>query len=92
MTPDLSRLVEQGLSDQQIADRLGVTARTVQRWRSRLTIPSRWTPTPAAHGTRSRYVRGCRCDACTQANTTYAALTRAAHRRARTARQEARTT
>lgn len=63
-TTALSELVEAGLSDAEIADLAGVSARTVRRWRSRASLPSRWTPTPPTHGTASRYRRGCRCAPC----------------------------
>ncbi|MBD3782454.1 MAG: helix-turn-helix domain-containing protein [Micrococcales bacterium] len=91
MHPDLPGLVSAGLSDSEIADKLGVASRTVRRWRRRHGLSSSWTPTPPLHGTRSRYVRGCRCDACTAANAAYRRRTRAAYRRALYARQEAHT-
>lgn len=64
----LPQLVAAGLSDREIANKFGVHARTVLRWRQRATLPSRWTPTAPAHGTPSRYRRGCRCTPCTAAN------------------------
>ena len=72
MTTALAELVEAGLSDAEIAEALEVSARTVLRWRKRDGLPSRWTPTPPAHGTTSRYRRGCRCKPCSAANTTAA--------------------
>lgn len=72
MTPDrseLAPLVDAGMSDQEIADRLGVSARTVLRWRKRLDLASRWTPATSPHGTLHRYRRlGCTCTACRAAN------------------------
>jgi hypothetical protein len=59
----LVELVELGLSDPAIAGRLGVSARTVLRWRKALELPSRWQPTPAPHGTTSRY-RSCELGPC----------------------------
>jgi len=67
--PDLATLAAAGLSDPQLADHYGVTARTVLRWRTRAGLPSSWTPTPPSHGTPARYRRGCRCKPCTAANT-----------------------
>ena len=93
MSPALPLLVDAGLSDPQIADLVGVSSRTVLRWRKQAGLPSRWTPTPPAHGTEARYRRGCRCRPCTAANTASAAR----YRRSRayadwTRRQEPRTT
>lgn len=68
----LAELVDAGLSDTEIAEVLNVSPRTVLRWRKRQGLPSRWTPTPPAHGTEARYRRGCRCEPCTAANTTAA--------------------
>lgn len=74
ITPDkLLEAVELGLSDPQIAARLGCSARTVLRWRIRLGIPPAWTYSVPAHGTISRYrgtaqVEPCRCDPCRAAN------------------------
>ena len=42
------RLARHGLSDAQIADRLGVTARTVLRYRDEYRIPSTWAQVNAA--------------------------------------------
>ena len=91
--PDLATLVTAGLSDPQLADHYGVTARTVLRWRKRAGLPSHWTPTPPAHGTDARYRRGCRCKPCTAANTASAARYRRSRAYASwTRRQEPSTT
>lgn len=93
MTPDLPDLVAEGLSDPEIAAVVGVTARTVLRWRKSAGLASRWTPITPAHGTEARYRRGCRCKPCTAANT--ATCARYRKRRAYaswTRRQEPRTT
>lgn len=76
-------LARAGYSDAEVADAVGVSSRTVRRWRTHAGQASSYTSTPPAHGTRSRYVRGCRCEACTAANAQYRAQTRAAVRRAR---------
>ena len=94
MTATRSLLVEcqaLGLSAQETAERLGVSARTVRRWRSQYVTPSAWTPTPPAHGTRSRYQAGCSCAPCRAANAAYTAAHRAVYARSRLTRQEART-
>ena len=80
MSPALPALVDEGLSDTEIADVLGVSARTVLRWRSRAGLASRWTPTPPSHGTERRYRRGCPCAPCRAANA--AAVARYRRRRA----------
>jgi transposase len=85
----LAELVEAGLSDQQIADRLGLSARTVLRRRIRAGLESRWAPPTPPHGTIARYRStsrrvGCRCAECRRANcaeqeqvrTTYQTMTR----------------
>lgn len=69
----VAELVDAGWSDRRIADRLGVSARTVLRWRGRLGLASRWTPEVPPHGNVSRYRRGCRCSACASANVAAAA-------------------
>lgn len=83
VNPRARELIDAGASDAEVADALGVSSRTVRRWRAGAGVASRWTPTPPAHGTRSRYNRGCRCDRCTAENARYAAQNRAAYRRAR---------
>ena len=60
----LLEAVGQGLSDAQVADRFGVSGRTVLRWRIRYGIASQWTPSESPHGTTARYRAGCRCQAC----------------------------
>lgn len=79
----LWRLASQGMSDPQIAARLGVSARTVLRWRIASGIPSQWTPPTPVCGTLAAYRHGCRCDLCNRAN--------AAHLRAYVATQQSRT-
>ena len=64
MTPVLPAYVRAGLSDAEIADELGVSPRTVRRWRAAAGLSSSWTPTPPQHGTPARYRRGCRCTPC----------------------------
>ena len=85
----LADLVSAGYSDAEIADAIGVSARSVRRWRRRAGLRSQWTPTPPQHGTRARYVKGCRCAPCTDANTSYHRQSRALYGRVRYARQEA---
>lgn len=72
-TDALVNLVEAGWSDARIGDRLGVSSRTVLRWRGRLGLASRWTPEIPPHGNLSRYRRGCRCSVCSGANVSAAA-------------------
>lgn len=67
----LKELVDEKLSDSQIATALGVSSRTVLRWRNAEDLPSQWEPTLSPHGTPSSYLRGCRCEPCTKANTEY---------------------
>lgn len=61
---DFALLVAMGMSDPEIADQVGVSSRTVLRWRGKLSLPSRWTPPVPEHGTPGRYKRGCTCDEC----------------------------
>lgn len=58
--------VQQGRTDRDIARQLGVSDRTILRWRQAAGIPTAWTGTPltADHGTPGRHARGCRCDVC----------------------------
>ena len=53
-------LAQQGHDDTTIANHLGVSARTVLRWRKHAGIPAGWTgPVPTARcGTPSRYESG----------------------------------
>ena len=88
MHPELRDLVMAGYSDTEIAARLGVSPRTVLRWRKRAGLPSMWTPWVAPCGTPAAYRRGCRCQPCKAAHAeqqarteaVYAALTRRAGR------------
>lgn len=75
----LSRLVGDGLSDPEIADRLGVSARTVLRWRQRDGLPSLYARPVAPHGTEARYRARCRCSPCRAANAAAHARLRAAY-------------
>lgn len=65
---DFALLVDMGMSDTEIADRVGVSPRTVLRWRGKLSLPSRWTPPVPEHGTPGRYARGCICLECRAGN------------------------
>lgn len=65
---ELQELVSQGLSDQEVADKVGVSSRTVLRWRTRYRIASQWTPPLSPHGTTARYKSGCKCPDCRAAN------------------------
>lgn len=65
----LSGLIAQGWSDAECAAVLGVSSRTILRWRQRAGIASTWHPTLTAdHGTETRYRYGCRCRACRDAH------------------------
>lgn len=90
---DFVLLVDMGMSDPEIADRVGVSSRTVLRWRRKLNLPSRWQPVRAPHGTDSAYHAGCRCLDCRAAHAAYQSSWLAAYRRADLYRrtQEART-
>jgi len=67
---EVERLARQGLSDGEIASKVGVSWRTVLRDRTVASIPSTWKPvrTLRPHGTDSRYNAGCSCDACRAAH------------------------
>lgn len=67
----LRELVELGLSDPAIADKLGLSARTILRRRHALGLGSQWAPPLPPHGTERRYGKPhkCRCRPCTDANT-----------------------
>ncbi len=62
--PDLAGHADAGLSDSQIAQMYGVSARTVLRWRQAAGIPSSWQPERYPCGTRAAFRRGCRCAEC----------------------------
>jgi hypothetical protein len=67
----LVELVDAGHSDAECAAVLGVTPRTVLRWRTQLQLPSRWQPQLPEHGTVARYghrTDPCRCADCRAAN------------------------
>jgi hypothetical protein len=67
---NLDELVDAGMSDMAIARRLGVSDRTVLRWRQAAGIESKWRqPFAGVHGTMAEYRRGCRCAECRAANT-----------------------
>lgn len=61
---DFALRVDMGQSDPEIADAVGVSSRTVLRWRRKLSLASRWTPPVPEHGTPGRYKRGCTCETC----------------------------
>lgn len=81
MTP-LARLAGAGLSDPEIAQRLGVSARTVLRHRKAQGIPSQRTPLQPSHGTLGRYRQGCHEACCRPANADAARALREAYNRA----------
>ena len=66
---DFALRVDMGQSDSEIADAVGVSSRTVLRWRRKLSLASRWTPPVPEHGTPGRYARGCTCDVCRMSET-----------------------
>lgn len=85
MTAALDALVEAaelGLSARETADRLGVSERTVWRWRSQTRLPWSYCPPEAPHGTRTRYRHGCDCTPCRAANAAVTAAHRATYARA----------
>jgi hypothetical protein len=63
----LAAMVDAGMSDAAIADSMGVSDRTILRWRQRDGLASQWGR-EAAYGGLTRYRKGCRCDRCAQAN------------------------
>jgi hypothetical protein len=67
---DLATLVARGLSDPAIGDALGVSSRTVLRWRRREGLASQWRPPVPPHGSIVRYrpPHRCRCVPCRHAN------------------------
>lgn len=62
-------VIEDGLTDPELADRFGVSSRTVLRWRQRLGLSSPWRDSLPAHGTITRYrpPYTCRCAECRRA-------------------------
>lgn len=60
-------LARAGKTDGEIASELGVSSRTVLRWRKAAGVPAGWTPPEATHGKKATYNRGCRCAPCTEA-------------------------
>lgn len=83
------RLVRAGLTNAEIAARIGVTTRTLDRWRAvrphlnAAIIAARGEAARAALlpcGTCASYRRGCRCQACVSANSARAMAWVAAHR------------
>lgn len=97
MTPEewmrwLTVAAESGWTAAELAERLGVSVRTVERWRTRYGVASTYTPPLPDHGTRARYRAtenrpGCSCPPCRAANAAETAAHRAAVRRARTIRR-----
>lgn len=69
---DLHALIQAGLSDRAIQRKTGIERRKVAKWRREHGYPV-WSPTEPAHGTRTRYARGCRCHECREAKARYAA-------------------
>lgn len=67
----LRELAAQGMSDPAIAERMGLSPRTVLRRRHTLGIGSTWSPPLPPHGTTTRYGKphSCRCRSCLDANT-----------------------
>lgn len=66
--PQLVRLVQAGYSDAEIAEKVGVSDRTVLRWRKKYGLASQWVPATLPCGTLANYRRGCRCEDCRAAN------------------------
>ena len=69
--PKVRELAATGYSDPEIGAQLGVSARTVLRWRQDAGIESMWVATrkETQHGTESGYrTHGCRCLPCRTAN------------------------
>lgn len=60
--------VESGTSDKMLAERYGVSIKTITRWRDSLGLASHWEPERHGCGTPAAYARGCRCGDCRQAN------------------------
>lgn len=60
-------LVEAGHSDPDIAERLGISSKTVIRRRQAAGLSSAWARDVQPCGTQAAYRRGCRCDRCKQA-------------------------
>ena len=81
-TPELldrvAELAALGVCDPDIAAAIGITPRSVLRWRTNAGIPSTWTPPPPPHGRPGRYARGCHCRTCQRAHAARQALWRAA--------------
>lgn len=76
--PDVAAAHADGLTDRQIGERLGVSASEAGRLRRDLKLashrpaPRRRNPAELLpHGTNASYARGCRCDACHQAQREY---------------------
>ncbi|RBO71658.1 hypothetical protein DSP71_15255 [Microbacterium sp. H6] len=58
-----------GASDVALAKLYAVSEKTVARWRQSIGLPSMyWASQRHSCGTVASYQRGCRCDACTEAN------------------------
>lgn len=84
----LVELCATGYRDQEIADQLGVTARTVRRWRKagQIVAGSVQVPAPVRHGTTTGYRQGCRLACCVNAANSTQAARRRRHQQATAAR------
>jgi DNA-binding CsgD family transcriptional regulator len=76
--PDVAAAHADGLTDREIGERLGMSPSEVGRLRRELGLashrpaPRRRNPADLLpHGTNASYARGCRCDACHQAQREY---------------------
>lgn len=76
--PDVAAAHADGLTDRQIGERLGISHSEVGRLRRDLGLEAHraapWRKDPATlmpHGTNASYARGCRCEACHQAQREY---------------------
>lgn len=61
-------LYQSGLTNDEVGKLVGVTGRTVKRWRAEAGIPANPKISKAKHGTRTKYNYGCRCSECQAVN------------------------
>lgn len=66
--PLLAAFVAAGCSDVEIARHYRVSTRTVSRWRDAEGLPVGRRKRERPHGTLTRYLYGCRCGRCREAN------------------------